>query len=364
MIGGSLRWPRPRVSPPSHEQLRRSSGLPAMSMKTKRADEVRILLANVKNDGGPEPKRGVLPERWRLAYEGVFTPLEPDVLAVTEFTYSQTRPNATRAEKRAANRRFKTAQDVLQMRGFRARMGQGRNPTGVFVREQSITLGPDPQRHYERVYRTPPTHVVMTLPEVPQVPINVVSHHAPYCNPPQQLIEGYELTSVVDKVKAHHPNDPGRGAAAWLLGDFNSAPVEQTPSIRWDSPEVTDIVHRCHRAIQQPDGSWVSHTAVDRLLMNVGMHDPARYAALHCNQPRALDPTAGFADSAAGQGGLCRIDRAYMDAWTVQAVTDVQVLDMTGISDHHALLIVLSRPQLVEALRRTFPPLAPSALAA
>ncbi|MDQ1043352.1 hypothetical protein [Streptomyces sp. V4I2] len=94
------------------------------------------------------------------------------------------------------------------------------------------------------------------------------------------------------------------------------------------------------------------------------MHDAARFAALHCGQPHALDPTAGFAPGAAGQGGLCRIDRGYLDGFTVQAVKSVQVLDMTGISDHHMVLIVLSRRKLIQALRREFPSLDPWALAA
>jgi len=48
-------------------------------------------------------------------------------------------------------------------------------------------------------------------------------------------------------------------------------------------------------------------------MLNSGMHEAAGFAALHCGQPHALDPTAGFAPGASGQGGLCRIDGAI---WT------------------------------------------------
>ncbi|MFG2210468.1 hypothetical protein [Streptomyces sp. NPDC048638] len=61
---------------------------------------------------------------------------------------------------------------------------------------------------------------------------------------------------------------------------------------------------------------------------------------------------------------MSRIDRGYMDAWTVRAVHEVNVINMTGLSDHHALDVVLSRRALIEALRRAIPPLAPWALAA
>lgn len=324
----------------------------------KHADDMHLVIMNLKNDGGSNIKRRRLPERWHRAYEGILAPLDPDLVAVTEFTHSQTRAGASRAEKRAANRRFKAAQHVLKSHGFRAEKGQGRNSTGMFVRKGSFILDPEPQRHYTKVYRTPPTHVVMRLPEVPHVPINAVSHHAPYCNPPQQLIEGYEFTSMVDKVKDHHGADPDLGwAATWLFGDWNQAPWGSTPGIRWNSSDVTDIVHRCHRARKQssgPHGLWVSDTSVDELMMDCGMHDAARFAALRHGQPDALDPTAGFAPSARGQGGLCRIDRGYFDSWSVQAVKYVRVLDMAGISDHHVVLIVLSRSQLIKALLREF----------
>jgi hypothetical protein len=333
----------------------------------KTADDIHLVITNLTNDGGREVKRRHLPEPWHRAYEDILAPLEPDLVTVSEFTFSQTRVGAPRAERMAANRRFKAAQSVLNSHGFRAEKGQGRNSTGMLVRKGSFILDPEPQRHYTKVYRTPPTHVVLHLPEVPHVPINVVSHHAPYCNPPQQLIEAYELTSVVDKVKAHHGHNPAQEwAATWLFGDWNQARWRTTPGIPWNSRDVTDVVHRCHRARKEsrgPHGLWVSDTAVDELMMDCGMHDAARFAALHCGQPDALDPTAGFAPSARGQGGLCAIDRAYLDGWSIQAVKSVRVLDMTGISDHHFVLIVLSRSMLIEALLREFASLEPWALA-
>ncbi|MFJ9580744.1 endonuclease/exonuclease/phosphatase family protein [Streptomyces sp. NPDC101191] len=321
---------------------------------------------NLTNDGGPRPARRRLPDCWYRAYEGILVPLETDLVAVTEFTFSQTRPDAPWAEKRAANRRFTAGKRTLDSHGFRADKGQARNSTGLFVRRGSFLLDREPQRHYTRIYRTPPTHVVVRLPDVPRVPINVLSHHAPYCNPPQNELEAYELTSVVDKVDDHCAAGPDlEWSAAWILGDWNQKPWGLS-DIPWNSPDVTDVVHRCHRAVKQSaglQGLWASRTAVDQVMMDSGMHDAARFAALHCDQPHALDPTAGFAPSAAGQGGMCRIDRGYLDGFTVQAVKYVQVLDMSGISDHHIVLIVLSRRKLIQALRREFAPLEPWELA-
>ncbi|MEV8293228.1 hypothetical protein ACFVLG_01745 [Streptomyces rochei] len=75
---------------------------------------------------------------------------------------------------------------------------------------------------------------------------------------------------------------------------------------------MTDIVHRRHRAIKQPDGTWASCTAVDEIMLDCGMHDPARWAAHRLGQATALAATAGYA--AVGQGGPRRIDRGYLDA--------------------------------------------------
>ncbi|MFF4410389.1 endonuclease/exonuclease/phosphatase family protein [Streptomyces sp. NPDC001404] len=322
-------------------------------------DVVRLVLMNLEHDGGPEEKPGMLPVRWRRAYEEVLLPLRPDWLGLTELTYSQTRPEATAREKAAAKRRWRAAQKTLGMRGFRAKMGQGRNPVGLLVRESAFTIGP--QYHHPQVFRTPPANVVLGVPEVPEVPIVTAVIHSSFCSPTGREAEAYELTPLVDKVKAQHGAAPGLSrAACWLFGDANEEPVEigePRSGTDWHSPHVTDLVHRCHRAVKQPDGTWKSHTFLDELMHDCGMHDPARYAARRLGQLEAQSTTAGYARI--GQGGECRIDRGYMDAWTVQAVEEVRVVDMTGISDHRVLVVDLSRRRLIEALRRGFAPLEP-----
>ncbi|MEH6373901.1 endonuclease/exonuclease/phosphatase family protein [Streptomyces sp. KLMMK] len=325
---------------------------------------VRLVLMNLEHDGGPEETPGVLPDRWRQAYEEVLLPLRPDWVGLTELTYSQTRSDASSEEKASAERRWEAAQGLLAMRGFRAKMGQGRNPVGVLVRESTFTIGA--QYHHPQVYRTPPANVLLRLRDEPTVPVVTAAFHSAFCSPVAREAEAFELTALVDKVKAHHGAEPGRPrAACWLFGDTNDYPVpagEPRPETDWNSPGITDLVHRRHRAIKQPEGTWKSSTIVDEVMLDCGMHDPARYAALHLGQPQALSTTAGFAR--AGQGGESRIDRGYMDAWTVQAVVSVRVVDMSGISDHHVLVVDLSRRRLIEGLRRGFAPLEPWALIA
>ncbi|MET8807928.1 endonuclease/exonuclease/phosphatase family protein [Streptomyces sp. NPDC004546] len=328
-------------------------------MKAAPNGTIRLALMNLEHDGGPEVEPGVLPNEWRTAFEEVLKPLQADWIGLTELTYSQTRPDATDEEKAAAARRWKAARRTLSMRGFRARMGQGRNPTGMLVRESTFTVGP--QHHLDRVFRTPPTNVVLGLSEAPGVPIITAAFHSSFCNPTLREAETYELTALVDKVKAHRANPQPR-ALCWLFGDANELPVpagEKVPDIDWSSPEITDLVHRRHRALKLPDGSWKSCTFLDEVMHDCGMHDPARYAARHLDQVDALNATAGFADSAVGQGGPRRIDRGLMDGWSVQAVTEVAVIDMSGLSDHHLLVVDLSRGKLIDAAHGAFSPLAP-----
>ena len=146
-------------------------------MKAAPNGTIRLALMNLEHDGGPEVEPGVLPDEWRTAFEDVLKPLQADWIGLTELTYSQTRPDATDEEKAAAARRWKAARRTLGMRGFRARMGQGRNPTGMLVRESTFTVGP--QHHLDRVFRTPPTNVVLGLSEAPGVPIITAAFHIP-----------------------------------------------------------------------------------------------------------------------------------------------------------------------------------------
>ncbi|MGV9318250.1 endonuclease/exonuclease/phosphatase family protein [Streptomyces sp. NPDC003660] len=325
-------------------------------------DLVRLVLVNFEHDGGPEPKAGELPPLWQQLYGDVLRPLLPHWLALTELTYSQTRPEASPEEKEAAERRWRTGRKILGMEGFRARMGQGRNPVGLLVRPETFKIGNS--RDYPHVHRTPPASAVITLPEVPQVPIVSAAFHSSFCSPVGRLAEVQELTALVDKVKAHRGQHADFGwSGCWLAGDTNSYPVpvgERVPEIDWASPKITDIVHRRHRALKLPDRSWKSCTEVDEALLDVGMHDAARYAAHRLDQPTALSATAGF--ERPEQGGPCRIDRVYLDAWTVQAVTAVTVINLSGLSDHDAVVVDLSRRKLADALRRNHDQLKPWAL--
>lgn len=342
-------------------------------MKSYGEPVLRLGFLNLELDGGPEEEPGVFPARWRRAHEDILIPRRFDWLGRAEMTYSQWKPAGPHADsdelvaveraRRAADRRFAATQELLGMRGVRASMGSGITPTGAFFREE--TFGLVAQRERTGGWGTPLTNVTLTLAGVPGVIIETAVWHASYCSPAQRVLEAQALSIFADKVQAKYGNDvKRRGVAFFGFGDSNESPVpegEEVPPIDWTSPEITDLVHRRHRAIPQPDGSWESCTYLDRFMLDIGMHDPARYAAHSLGQPSALAATHGHQSD--GQGGLCRIDRAYMDPWLVQAVLEVNVIPTDGVSDHDGLEVIVAERKAVECLRRIIPPLGPWALA-
>lgn len=302
---------------------------------------VRIVTLNLEFDGGP----GTLPERWRRAHVDLLAPLRPDLLLRQEMTYSHLDGNS----------RLHAAERALGMRGFLSPNGSGRNPTGLFVRPGVFDVVS--QVEHLRTWRTPPTNISMWLDGAPGRDIVTTSWHTAFNSPRGREREADDLTALADKMK--------QGKHFIGGGDCNEYPVgtgETVAEIDWTSEEITDLVHVRHRTNKGPNGTRTSCTYLDETLLGCGLHDPARYAYHELKQERALDATAGHA--AQGQGGGRRIDRIYLDPWLVQAVLDVRVLDTTGISDHHGLVVDLSHAKAIEALHRRIKPLPPMSLAA
>lgn len=342
-------------------------------MSSKSDNVLRFGFLNLEVDGGPDESPGVAPARWRKAHD-LLASRQFDWLGRAEMTYSQPAPApleasdeekaAATAGRAAADRRFRDAQRVLGMRGFRSPAAQGNNPTGMFVRESTFEVLS--RRDQLAVWRTPPTNVKLRLRGGPHTEIETVSWHNSFCSPAGREAEADELSHLVDKVQAKWGADPQRSWSAFLgAGDCNEYPVsagESVPPIDWARPEITDRVHRRHRARQQADGSWRSCDYLDSLMLDAGMWDPARFAAHRLGRSDALRATAGR--ETVGQGGDQRIDRFYMDAWTVQAVVEVNVISMVGLTDHELVEVLVSRYEYAEGLSRLFDPLEPWELAA
>ncbi|MFD4574984.1 endonuclease/exonuclease/phosphatase family protein [Streptomyces sp. NPDC058417] len=312
-----------------------SSGLPARRTDSTTpptdGSVIRLLAFNLEHDGGPDTG-DCLPERWQQAHE-LIASRRPDLLLRQEMTYSRD----------GHHRRLHAAELALGMRGFLGPAGLGRNPSGLFVRESAFAVHQHVV-HQVHPWRTPPTHAVLRLRDVPDVDIIAVSWHAAFNSPRGRERETDEILAIADKING--------GRAFIGGGDCNEAPSpsgETVPPIAWDS--VTDRLHMNHRTNRDPiTGQHTACTYLDDSLTAAGLRDPARHAAHTLDRPDALLATAGHGKSR--QGGPCRIDRFYLDPHLIQAVEDVNVIDTTGLSDHHAVEVVLSRTAMARALRR------------
>lgn len=303
---------------------------------------VRIITFNLEVDGGPD-ESGKEPERWRAAHS-LLAPLAPDLLLRQEMTYSHLNGNA----------RLHSAERALGMRGFLSPNSAGNNSTGLFIRPSTFQV--IAQFEHLQIWRTPPTNIIAWLSGAPGRDIVMCSWHASFNSPRGREREAEELSALADKMK--------QGKSFIGGGDNNEYPLpdgEKVKPIDWTRDEITDRPHMIHRTNRKADGTRIGCTYIDQTLLGCGLHDPARYAYHDLKQDGALDATAGHA--AEGQGGIPRIDRIYLDPRLVKAVSEVRVIDTTGISDHHAVLVDLSYAKAVEALNGRCEPLPPLPIA-
>ncbi|MFE6484937.1 endonuclease/exonuclease/phosphatase family protein [Streptomyces sp. NPDC057757] len=291
---------------------------------------ITVITLNLERDGGAD-ENGRPPARWRAAHE-LLKAHRPDVLLRQEMTYSRAH----------GQRRLHEAERLLDMRGFNGAPGSGNNPTGLFVRPTVFDVRE--QVEHAPLWRTPPTHIVASLREVPEVRIVMMSCHLAFNSPRGRERETDEILAAADKIN--------QGAAFLVGGDFNEYPHpagERVPPIDWTDDGITDRMHMMHRTNRSPDGTRTSCTYADETLLAAGLHDPARYAAHTLHQPDALWATAG--QNKPSQGGPRRIDRIYVDPWLINAVLEVSIID-TPDSDHDGLKVVYSRAGMAQALRR------------
>lgn len=323
------------------------------------SDTVRLISCNLERDGGPDDESGELPSLWLKATRKLAS-LKAHGILRQEMTYSP-----------ADSSRLRAAEAILGMPGFVSPNHMGRHPTGLFLRPD-VFLGAK-QIPKMAPWRTPPTIVSTRFAGAPEVELLIGSIHHAFNDRLGRALEVGDATAYADKVK----NSKG---LIWG-GDFNEAPFPQgevVKAIDWASPEITDSVHRVHRTVEIPHtlrartlhrlrGVFpgprrppaplrVSCNYVDQTLLECGLHDAARYHAAKSGNRHCLGPTAGHAPSAKGQGGPQRIDRIMLDAWLATAIINVELIDMSGLSDHHAVVVDLSASAMAQALRRQVAP--------
>jgi hypothetical protein len=179
------------------------------------------------------------------------------------------------------------------------------------------------------------------------VPLIVGSYHLNYGSTTTRLSEAERLTQwndrwvTADGRRVHYP--------ALLGGDNNSYPVPGAPG----DPalpvleEIPDEPHRAHRSYIGLDGVRRMDDRPDDTLRTAGLQDVARHLATTAGNTTAVAPTVDAYDT---HGPDSRIDRIYASKELLPAVRAVEVIDMTGLSDHHTVVVRLDRDTLADIL--------------
>jgi hypothetical protein len=104
--------------------------------------------------------------------------------------------------------------------------------------------------------------------------------------------------------------------------------------------DIADLPHRAHRSYEIAPGQRVIDSEPDRILLSAGLEDVARHAALQLGEPGlvAVAPTVDACDT----------------SWLLPAVVDVEVVDMTGLSDHHTVVVTYDLDTVIDLCHARF----------
>ncbi|WDN55957.1 hypothetical protein [Streptomyces clavuligerus] len=314
-------------------------------------DQIRAIFSNFEFDGrGDEQKRA--------AFYKLLRELEPHLVGRAEFLGGP--GGGQRRLLDAETALTPEGRPWLRPRGFIGAQAVGEFRTAAFVRTDVFT--PVSAGSIGDPTGCPPTCVTLRLVQYPGDPdcsreLTFTAAHQSYSSPPARALGAQELTRLADRRDprdrtARYPN--GRPREALLILDTNSYPE---PGLPGDVPiprpaDIEDRTHLTHRFTRTGTGEWVPDTHSDRTLRAAGLQDIARHLTENGRTGVLAPTTPGYADQG-GERRACRIDRAYASDGILTAVEDFTVVDCSGLSDHHALLITLDRRRLAEALSLT-----------
>jgi hypothetical protein len=240
----------------------------------------------------------------------------------------------------------KRAETVLGMHGW---IGAG-SSTAVYT-DPDVFASDDGWD--ERGWQLAPTARMLRLREAGDaLPIVAVSHHLTYSSVTARAIEAEHLTRFLDKDVIAKARKRVKLPTV-LGGDRNSYRVPgrgEPPLPPIDS--IADLPHRTHRSRPGPGGVRIPDTYPDQVMRAAGAEDAARHVARAFGRPSALAPTTLGKRS---QGPPAAVDGFWVSTVLLPALVDVDVIDMTGLSDHHAVRARFDRTILVNILRAGTP---------
>ncbi|MFJ6805757.1 endonuclease/exonuclease/phosphatase family protein [Streptomyces anulatus] len=287
---------------------------------------------------------------WNLERNGVG---DPEIRRTAAETLRRLRPDIVlRQEMFGADERGHTIFNEqcrdLDMQGV---LGPG-SCTAILFNPRRFHLVRDWSRDRGPRFVLPPTAITLRLPEAgpDSLPFNVVSFHFAYASAEQRQLEAEWTTTWADK-GWQAPDGGRRVLPAIFGGDGNSYPEPGTAGDLSlpDLSAIQDRPHRLHRSRRGPDGVRVPDTEPDHTLRTAGLEDVARHwATAEGGDPAALARTV---NSSATHGPDSRIDRVYVTAGLLPAVTGVEVHEVSlGVSDHHIPVVTMDSSVFADVL--------------
>ncbi|MFC1418747.1 endonuclease/exonuclease/phosphatase family protein [Streptacidiphilus cavernicola] len=181
------------------------------------------------------------------------------------------------------------------------------------------------------------------------LPLTVASIHLNYASVTYRQAESEWATTILDKARPVGPNKVSMKLPGLYGVDANSYPEPRPGEIPLPrAEEIKDKQHLVHRARRNAAGQWEMDTEPDRIWRVSGVEDVAWHAMDNkLGRNHGLAPTTRATTT---HGPAARPDRIYLAEELLPAVVEVEVIDMTGLSDHDAVLCRIDTGVLADEL--------------
>lgn len=317
-------------------------------------DEIRVFFGNFDHNGGGDKGK------WR-AFHDLVRGLDPHLILRLELTGAAGRGRAGLFA--AADALTPTGNPLLRPHAVLAGPAESDNRTGLFVRPDVFKIINEWDRAASPIpWIIPPANITLELVRYSGEPdcsrqMNVAAAHQNHGMPAARDLEAQDLRRLANKPDPRDctPDHPHVRPREALVGvDSNSNPDDPLPDdlpvpAAKDSPSPQ---HWGNRSRKLPSGQWGADSGSDETLRHGAFVEVGRHLA---SRPGTSPEARRRYLASTSTRGRTRVDRYYATPSLATAITDLQVVDLTGLSSHHGLLATVARPLLVQVLTRSHP---------
>ncbi|MEV0934291.1 hypothetical protein ACIBMX_10885 [Streptomyces phaeochromogenes] len=292
-------------------------------MKARRL--IRVVSCNFERNGGGNRKK------W-LAMHQRLAALRPTILCRQE--------NPGHAQSGAGRTLFNESQRILSLVG---ELGPKLGSTALYY---------DPEV-FEQItvwdtewpaWLLHPVAMTLRLRGTKDVDFVAACTHLSYNSPALRVAQADDVTRFADRVETYETSTGtiARKLPVLAIGQDCNSYVDPDRLVPGEAsiPELTQIndpQHRAHRSYEIAPGQRVMDSKPNRILLTAELEDVARHTALTPGGG-GLTAVAPTVDTSKTHGPAHRVDVIFASRMLLPAVVNVEVIEMTGLSDHHTVL--------------------------